>query len=355
MLGIADPSTATIPWWPRHGRAPAGDVTLTWLCSVTRLQLPSPVHTKGGSYVIEDFQMLQDQRNTVGLYGGHLGGINNATVFSDPQSELTCNVSAKRKRPLEEPPMVMPQPNPDYDSNLASVLSPICYPDIAASDAGCQQSRLLESGGTSTSGRTLSPLTLNLVSQIVHHSVEIDSLIHLQVRSNERLQSGLEEARKRYFKALLWGMEQRAAKRLREKEAELEKARRKNSELEERVRQVATESEMWFAVARNNESIAASLRADIEQILLCNAAAAQVKEGYGDTDDDAQSCRSVEATGLKSTAPAPAPTGEIRRWPRAACKSCGQPIEKMQCTLPLFASYRTTKEEEEDDFATSCH
>lgn len=46
MLGIADPNTATIPWWPRHGRAPAGDVTLTWLCSVTRLQLPSPVHTE---------------------------------------------------------------------------------------------------------------------------------------------------------------------------------------------------------------------------------------------------------------------------------------------------------------------
>lgn len=131
--------------------------------------------------MIEDFQMLQGQGNTVGLYGGHLGGINNATVFSDPQSELTCNASGKRKRPLEEPPMVMPQPNPDYDSNLASVLSPICYPDITASAAGCQQSRLLESAGTSTSGRTASPLTLNLVSQIFHHGVEIDSLIRLQV------------------------------------------------------------------------------------------------------------------------------------------------------------------------------
>ncbi|URE13710.1 protein binding zinc ion binding [Musa troglodytarum] len=279
--------------------------------------------SRGGSYVIEDFQMLQDQGNTVGLYGGHLGGINNATVFSDPQSELTCNASGKRKRPLEEPPMVMPQPNPDYVSNLASVLSPICYPDIAASATGCPQSRLLESAGTSTSGRTASPLTLNLVSQIFHHSVEIDSLIRLQ---NERLQNGVEEARKRYFKALLWGMEQRAAKRLREKEAELEKARRKNAELEERVRQVATESEMWFTVARNNESIAASLRADLEQVLLCNAAAAQVKEGYGDTDDDAQSCRSVEVTGRKSTAPAPAPapTDEVRRWPRAACRSCAE-------------------------------
>lgn len=100
----------------------------------------------------------------------------------------------------------------------------------------------------------------------------------------------MEEARKRHYRALIWGMEQRAAKRLREKEAELEKARFRNAELEARVQQASTERQTWLTFAEQTEAVAACLRVRLDQVLLQNAAFAQAKEGYGDTEeDDAQS------------------------------------------------------------------
>ncbi|RWW40636.1 hypothetical protein BHE74_00053935 [Ensete ventricosum] len=288
-----------------------------------------------GNNVMEELQMLLEHHDTLRPYSTHLGGVNNATVFSDPQSELTCFASGTRKRAREEPPAAALQ------SNLESILPPFCYPNLAAVTAvrervvaatisapGCHQTRLLDSGGTSTSGRPASPLTQDLVSHLSYQNAEIDELIRLQ---RERLRSGLEEVHNRHCKALLWCVEQRVAKRLREEEAELEKARRRNAELEETVRQLTAETEMWFGVAKNNESVAASLRANLEQVLLHNAAAALVKEGYGDTDDDAQSCRSAVGDRRHATSAA-TEAEEVRRWPRKACRSCG---ERDVCVLLL--------------------
>ncbi|WOL01796.1 putative BOI-related E3 ubiquitin-protein ligase 2 [Canna indica] len=286
---------------------------------------------RNGNNVMEELQMMQDQRNLLAFYGSNLGGVNNGTVFSDPQSELTCNASGTRKRPREapEPPVVLQQPHLDQDHILASISqAPFCYPNLAAANvfpvrpaaaaaisaSGSQQSRLLESGCTSTSGRPASPLDRDLVPLLCNQSVEIDAFLRLQ---SEQLRSGFEEARKRHCKALLWAVEQRVAKRLKEKEIELEKAQRRNAELEERLRQVAAESQMWFSVAKNNECIAASLRASLEQVLLQNAAAVQANEGYGDTEDDAQSCCLAEA---------PAAAAKEAALPPAngACRTCGE-------------------------------
>lgn len=137
---------------------------------------------------MEDLQMLLEHHDMLGRYSTHLGGVNNATVFSDPQSELTCFASGTRKRAREEPPAVVLQ------SNLESVLPPFCYPNLATVTAvpdravaaalsapGCHQTRLLDSGGTSTSGRPASPLTQDLVSHLSFQNAEIDELIRLQV------------------------------------------------------------------------------------------------------------------------------------------------------------------------------
>ncbi|ONK78193.1 uncharacterized protein A4U43_C02F15510 [Asparagus officinalis] len=93
-------------------------------------------------------------------------------------------------------------------------------------------------------------------------------------------------------------MEQQVLKRLKEKDLELEIASRKNAELEDKVRQIAAENQIWFNVAKNNEAIVSSLRSSLEQVLLQNTAVDVVKskEGYGDSEgpalpaDDAQSC-----------------------------------------------------------------
>lgn len=135
---------------------------------------------------------------------------------------------------------------------------------------------------------------------------------------------GLEEAQKRHIRSLLLAVEYRALKRLREKDTELDSVRRKNAELEEKVKQMMTENQIWCHVARNNETIVSNLRTSLEQILLQNSGAS--KEGYGDSSDavgvgtdDAQSCcyDSVEErTGA---------TRENRQMKfRKNCKACGE-------------------------------
>ncbi|OAY85907.1 putative BOI-related E3 ubiquitin-protein ligase 3 [Ananas comosus] len=272
--------------------------------------------------VFEELQMVQD-RNLLGAYG-LLANNGGAAVVSDPQSDLTCNNapgSRKRARAREADAVALPwapPPNPNPNGSSISHLQgfripvPIPAAKMAAAEAAvvASQTRVLGSGDASTSGRAAaaaaaaagsspSPLAYDLLlSHLCHHNAEIDALVRLQ---NERLRSGLEEARKRHCGALLAAAERGAARRLREKEVELEAARRRNAELEEKVRQLAAESQIWFNVARNNEALASSLRASLDHLLLQQQQQQQhhtsspllLPEGFGDSSpaiDDAQSC-----------------------------------------------------------------
>ncbi|XP_074555675.1 putative BOI-related E3 ubiquitin-protein ligase 3 [Curcuma longa] len=239
-----------------------------------------PAEFRGGA-AMEELLMVEELRRLLGVRD------NNVVVgLSDPRSELTCNGSGTRaKRPREEPTGSHLDGGSQFLANASTEAAGFCSPYPL--DA------VVESAYPSTSGRPAPaeapPLSQDLVSLLCQQNIEIDALLRLQT---ERMRSGLEEARKRNYRALIWGVEQRAAKRLWEKEVELEKARRRNAELEERVLQASAERQTWLSVAEKTEALAASLRASLHQVLLQNAAAAQAKEGYGDTEeeeDDAQS------------------------------------------------------------------
>ncbi|XP_072953037.1 probable BOI-related E3 ubiquitin-protein ligase 2 [Typha angustifolia] len=252
--------------------------------------------------LLEELQMLQD-RNLLGAYAQLVN--NGGGVFSDPQSDLTCNASGQRKRSRDQATMAAA---PIQHNQISASFR---YPAVSAIPAkpsmtdvtGCtgnNQSRMLESVGTSTSGR---PLAHDLLSHLCHQRLEIDALLRLQ---NERLRSGLEEARKRHCRILLSAVEQKAVRRLKEKEAELENASKRNMELEEKVRQMSAENQIWFNVAKNNEAIVSSLRSSLEQVLQNNinsnnnGGEVRRSEGFGDSDDvggfaaaaadDAESC-----------------------------------------------------------------
>ena len=95
-------------------------------------------------------------------------------------------------------------------------------------------------------------------------------------------------------------------------EAELERALRRNAELEEKARQMGAECQAWMGVARSHEAVAAGLRATLDQVLLrpptsCDA-------GDGGRAEDARSC-CFEAP------PAPA-AGDGASSP-PSCRSCG--------------------------------
>lgn len=120
---------------------------------------------------------------------------------------------------------------------------------------------------------------------------------------NERLRAGLEEARHRHVRAVVSAVERAAARRMRAADAELQQALGRNAELDEKLRQMGAEGQAWLGIAKSNETVAAGLRATLDQLLQSPPCA----EGGGDAED-AQSCCFVSDRGGGG---------------RKACKACG--------------------------------
>jgi E3 ubiquitin-protein ligase BOI-like protein len=137
------------------------------------------------------------------------------------------------------------------------------------------------------------------------------------------MRAALEEARRRHARALLAAVGRAASGRLRASEADLERALRRNAELEEKARQAGAECQAWMGVARSHEAVAAGLRATLDQLLLqspcCGAAAAGGASG-GEAEDAQSCCFEAPAAAAHATedggACAPRST-------KLACKSCG--------------------------------
>ena len=83
------------------------------------------------------------------------------------------------------------------------------------------------------------------------------------------------EKRQRHYRALLGAAEESVARKLREKEAEVEKATRKNAELEARAAQLSIEAQVWQAKARDQEAQATSLQVQLQRAIMSGGASAQ--------------------------------------------------------------------------------
>lgn len=108
----------------------------------------------------------------------------------------------------------------------------------------------------------------------------------------EQLRRTLAEKRQKHYNALLRAAEEAVARWLREKEAEVEKATRKNAELEARAAQLSVEAQVWQAKARAQEATAATLQAQLQQTIMCQGgeeAAAGVSCAVEGQAEDAES------------------------------------------------------------------
>lgn len=105
----------------------------------------------------------------------------------------------------------------------------------------------------------------------------------------------IEERRKRYSRRIMAAVEESIMKKLRAKEEEIEKIGKLNWALEERVKSLCVENQIWRDLAQTNEATANALRTNLEQVL------AQVQEDQDERQrnrggdaaalmDDAQSC-----------------------------------------------------------------
>ncbi|KAL5543800.1 hypothetical protein UlMin_007584 [Ulmus minor] len=126
--------------------------------------------------------------------------------------------------------------------------------------------------------------------QIQQQQFDIDRHISQHM---EKVRMEIEERRKRQARKILEAIELGMMKRLRTKEEEIEKIGKLNWALEERVKSLCIENQIWRDLAQTNEATANALRTNLEQVL------AQVKDdrtrGLEDESpaalaDDAQSC-----------------------------------------------------------------
>lgn len=209
-----------------------------------------------------------------------------------------CNLSGSRKRSRETEDMMSRQhafiPTIDLDCHASA--SPVLMSQPAPIAAGLRLSlddSRLNSPNPSTSGRRCagsfitSILSDELQSQMSKQNEEIDQLIKIQ---GERMKQALEDKRKRQARTLLSTIEESFSKRMKLKDEELDRARRRNMELEERVKQLILEAQLWQNLAKNNELMASNLRNSLEQVVAQSRELS--REGCGESEvEDAESCQ----------------------------------------------------------------
>ncbi|KAM3213594.1 hypothetical protein ACQJBY_066162 [Aegilops geniculata] len=114
---------------------------------------------------------------------------------------------------------------------------------------------------------------------------EVDSILLKHARN---MWTTLAEQTQSQTRLIVSAVEARAAKRLKAKDEEIERIRSMNWALEERLRNLFMEAQMWRDVAQSHEATANVLRADLQRVL-----DAQAVHGGGighGQEDDAESC-----------------------------------------------------------------
>ncbi|RWR89728.1 zinc finger protein [Cinnamomum micranthum f. kanehirae] len=122
----------------------------------------------------------------------------------------------------------------------------------------------------------------DLSLQINQQKDEIDHFLQSQ---GEQLRRMSAESHHRQHRVLLAAAEESVSRRLREKEAEVEKAARRNAELEERAAHLKAEAHVWQARARAQEASAASLQAQLREAMMSCGGAHDKREEVGCAGD----------------------------------------------------------------------
>ncbi|KAI3436912.1 RING-type domain-containing protein [Psidium guajava] len=147
--------------------------------------------------------------------------------------------------------------------------------------------------------------------EIQWHQSEIDRLIS---QHTQRLRLELEDRVKQQSKALLSSIQDSVVRKLKEKDDEIQKIGKMNWLLQEKVKSLVMENQIWRGLAQTNEAAANSLRSNLEHALA---------RGCGD-DDGAESCCGSNDPGAAVAGAdggaAEAESRSGRRW----CRACGE-------------------------------
>ncbi|KAK1397807.1 E3 ubiquitin-protein ligase BOI [Heracleum sosnowskyi] len=131
----------------------------------------------------------------------------------------------------------------------------------------------------------LNPYTFlgdDISRQIQYQQLEIDQFI---AQHTEKVKLELEERRRANSRKITHAVEAAIVKRLRSKDEEMNKIAKLNCALEDKVKSLFIENQIWRDLAQSNEATANALRSNLEQIL-SNVQNEQLNRA----DDNAESC-----------------------------------------------------------------
>ncbi|XP_076944931.1 putative BOI-related E3 ubiquitin-protein ligase 3 [Bidens hawaiensis] len=166
----------------------------------------------------------------------------------------------------------------------------------------------------------------DVASKIQRQQFEIDQFV---ARHTEKVRREIEEKRRRNSMKLLSALEEGVTQRLKSKEEEIANMTKLNYALEEKVKSLCIENQIWRELAETNEATANALRMNLKQVL-----EQVVDSGYGQyhstpkgedaaVAEDAQSCCESN-NGNESVL--------LNRMKRL-CKCCGE-LESSVLLLP---------------------
>ncbi|ESQ48735.1 hypothetical protein EUTSA_v10021066mg [Eutrema salsugineum] len=124
----------------------------------------------------------------------------------------------------------------------------------------------------------------DLSSNVQHQNFDIDRLISTHV---EIMRMEIEEKRKTQGRKIMEAIEQGLMKTLRAKDEEINHIGKLNLFLEEKVKSLCVENQIWRDVAQSNEATVNALRSNLQQVL---AAVERNRWEEPTVADDAQSC-----------------------------------------------------------------
>ncbi|KAM3310333.1 hypothetical protein ACQJBY_031179 [Aegilops geniculata] len=204
---------------------------------------------------------------------------------------------------------------PTSAADQYSELLALAAADLARKGDGAQEMTSGNKRRRVDEGSSSSVLGEVLAAHAQQQAVAVDHILHRHAR---KMWAALAEQRRSHLRLIVSTVEARAAKRLKAKDEEIERVRGMNWALEERLRSLYMEAQMWRDVAQSHDAAANVLRADLQRVL-----DAQAVRGGGDGQDDAESCCWGEnqvpvCAEEEAEVGTPAPTGAGR------CKGCGE-------------------------------
>ncbi|XP_074331812.1 BOI-related E3 ubiquitin-protein ligase 1-like [Apium graveolens] len=162
----------------------------------------------------------------------------------------------------------------------------------------------------------------NFPVQMQQQQLEIDQII---AQHTKKIRMEIEERQKQQARILVSAIGERVMKKLQEKDEEIQKIAKLNHALQDRVKNLFVENQLWKDLAQTNEATVMSLRSNLEQVL------AQVSDERqfvvpGNLGEEAESCCGSSGGDEEEEVSA------RRRVGNKMCRKCG---ERESCVLLL--------------------